>query len=149
MLTSLSTVLVQRFPLDIDLTSDKIYTMTEENVDFIKGVDRKVNIYVCLTEEEYACESDSSYNLAYYAATKNFVDRNSDNVSYYLQTVDLLEKYLPELPAGALPFSEACRLLLNGKELVLGENDELPCLCGKTVEGKLEIPATACAFVVL
>ena len=27
--------------------------------------------------------------------------------------VDLLEKYLPELPAGALPFSEACRLLLN------------------------------------
>ena len=40
-------------------------------------------------------------------------------------------------------------MLLNGRELVLGENDELPCLCGKTVEGKLEVPATACAFVIL
>ncbi|MBE6798530.1 MAG: hypothetical protein E7525_01950 [Ruminococcaceae bacterium] len=93
LLTALSTVLSQRFPLDIDLTADKIYTMTEENVDFIKGVDRKVNIYVCLTEEEYSCVSESSYNLGYYAATKSFVDLNSDNVSYYLQTVDLLEKY--------------------------------------------------------
>lgn len=40
-------------------------------------------------------------------------------------------------------------MTLNGRDLVLGENDALPCLCGKTVEGKLEIPATACAFVIL
>jgi len=32
---------------------------------------------------------------------------------------------------------------------VLGENDELPCLGGKTVSGKLEVPAMSCAFVVL
>lgn len=93
LLTALSTVLSQRFPIDIDLTADKVHTITEENVDFIKGVDRKVNIYVCLTEEEYACESQSSYNLAYYAAYKNFVDSNAENVSYYIQTVRLLEKY--------------------------------------------------------
>ena len=93
LLTALSTVLAQRFPLDIDLTADKIHTVTEENVDFIKGVDRKVNIYVCLTKEEYSCESTSSYHLGYYAAVRNFVDLNSDNVSYYTQTVGLLEKY--------------------------------------------------------
>ena len=40
-------------------------------------------------------------------------------------------------------------MTLNGRDLVLGENDELPCLCGKTVEGKLEVPAMSCAFVVL
>jgi hypothetical protein len=40
-------------------------------------------------------------------------------------------------------------MLLNGKELTLGENDELPALEGVAVEGKLEIPATACAFVVI
>ena len=40
-------------------------------------------------------------------------------------------------------------MTLNGRDLVLGENDELPCLCGKSAEGKLEIPATACAFVVI
>jgi hypothetical protein len=40
-------------------------------------------------------------------------------------------------------------MCLNGKELVLGENDELPALEGVAVSGKLEIPATACAFIVL
>ena len=40
-------------------------------------------------------------------------------------------------------------MTLNGRDLVLGENDELPCLRGKIAEGKLEVPAMACAFVVL
>ena len=40
-------------------------------------------------------------------------------------------------------------MTLNGRDLVLGENDELPCLCGKAVEGKLEVPAMSCAFVVI
>ena len=37
-------------------------------------------------------------------------------------------------------------MLLNGKELVLGENDELPALDGVTVSGTVELPAGACAF---
>ena len=41
-------------------------------------------------------------------------------------------------------------MLLNGKELVLGENDELPELTGKTVEaGTLEIAPGGCTFIVL
>ena len=41
-------------------------------------------------------------------------------------------------------------MLLNGKELTLGENDELPCLCGKTVPaGSLEVTPGGCAFIVL
>ena len=41
-------------------------------------------------------------------------------------------------------------MLLNGKELVLGENDELPELTGKTVEaGKLEVTPGGCTFIVL
>ena len=40
-------------------------------------------------------------------------------------------------------------MTLNGRDLQLGENDELPCLCGKTVEGKVEVPAMSCAFVVV
>ncbi len=41
-------------------------------------------------------------------------------------------------------------MLLNGKPLVLGENDELPCLCGETVAaGEVTLPAGACAFFVL
>ena len=41
-------------------------------------------------------------------------------------------------------------MLLNGRELVLGENDELPCLCGEQVSaGTLEVAPGGCTFVVL
>ena len=38
---------------------------------------------------------------------------------------------------------------LNGRDLVLGENDELPCLCGETVSGTVELAPGCCAFYVL
>ena len=41
-------------------------------------------------------------------------------------------------------------MLLNGKELVLGENDELPALEGVTVPaGKLGVAPGGCTFIVL
>jgi hypothetical protein len=41
-------------------------------------------------------------------------------------------------------------MLLNGRELVLGENDALPCLCGETVEaGTIEVAPQGCTFIVL
>ena len=41
-------------------------------------------------------------------------------------------------------------MLLNGRELVLGENDELPCLCGETIPaGTLEVKPGSCTFIVL
>jgi hypothetical protein len=38
---------------------------------------------------------------------------------------------------------------LNGKALVLGENDELPELTGVTAEGTVEIAPGGCTFIVL
>ena len=40
-------------------------------------------------------------------------------------------------------------MTLNGRDLVLGENDELPCLCGETVSGTVELAPATCAFFVL
>ena len=41
-------------------------------------------------------------------------------------------------------------MLLNGRELVLGENDQLPDLSGETVAaGKLEVAPAGCTFIVL
>ena len=41
-------------------------------------------------------------------------------------------------------------MLLNGKPLTLGKNDELPCLCGeKQGAGNVELPAGSCTFFVL
>lgn len=40
-------------------------------------------------------------------------------------------------------------MLLNGKELVLGENDEIPVLEGVTMEGTVEVAPGGCTFFVL
>ena len=40
-------------------------------------------------------------------------------------------------------------MLLNGNELVLGENDALPALCGVTAEGKVEVAPGGCTFIVM
>ena len=41
-------------------------------------------------------------------------------------------------------------MCLNGRELVLGENDELPCLCGQMVPaGTIEVAPGSCTFIVL
>ena len=40
-------------------------------------------------------------------------------------------------------------MLLNGKELILGENDELPSMDGVSAEGSLEIAPGSCVFVVI
>ena len=93
LLTVLATALADRYPLDIDLTTDGVHTMTSDNVDYIKSVDKKVNIYVCLPEDAYACNT-SGYNMHYYAAVNYFVDYKSDiHGSYFNQTVEMLKKY--------------------------------------------------------
>ena len=40
-------------------------------------------------------------------------------------------------------------MTLNGQDLQLGENDELPALTGKTVSGSVELAPGSCAFFVL
>ena len=40
-------------------------------------------------------------------------------------------------------------MCLNGKELILGEGDKLPELCGKAASGKLELAPGECAFIVI
>ena len=40
-------------------------------------------------------------------------------------------------------------MCLNGKELVLGENDELPAFEGISATGKVEVAPGGCTFIVL
>ena len=40
-------------------------------------------------------------------------------------------------------------MTLNGRDLVLGENDELPDLSGETVSGTVEVAPGSCTFFVL
>ncbi|MBQ8831111.1 MAG: beta-glucuronidase [Oscillospiraceae bacterium] len=62
-----------------------------------------------------------------------------------------------ELPKDAVRYTLAGRdgirsrvMTLNGKDLILGENDELPCLCGEAVSaGTIEFAPATCTFIVL
>ena len=90
----LATALADRYPLDLDLTANKIHSMNADNIEYIKSVDKDVTIYVCLPEDDYACnENASSYSMIYYATMQRFVDYNAKNASYFTQTVELLRKY--------------------------------------------------------
>ena len=60
-----------------------------------------------------------------------------------------------ELPAEAVCYGLAGQdglrssiMTLNGRDLVLGENDELPDLSDEAVSGTLEIAHGSCAFIV-
>ena len=61
-----------------------------------------------------------------------------------------------ELPGEAMAYVLAAKdglrsrvMTLNGRDLVLGEGDALPCLCGETVSGTVELAPATCAFFVL
>jgi len=61
-----------------------------------------------------------------------------------------------ELPKDAQVYALTCNgkmrsrtMLLNGKELVLGENDELPEMTGVTMEGTVEVAPGGCTFIVI
>ena len=61
-----------------------------------------------------------------------------------------------ELPKSAVKYTLAGKdglrstiMTLNGRDLVLGEGDELPCLCGEEVSGTVELAPATCTFFVL
>lgn len=94
LVTVLSTALADRYPLDIDLTTDGIHSMSSDNVDYIKSIEKDVNIYVCLPSEDHYTGQASGYNMHYYAATYYFVDYTPGlHGSYFSQTAEMLKKY--------------------------------------------------------
>ncbi len=91
---SLVGVLAKRFHLEIDMTENAQYSMTEENVKFIENVNTDVEITVVGSPEK-----DTFINYLYYYATNYFqiaVNSQSeydDLCGYIDQTINLLAKY--------------------------------------------------------
>ena len=92
-LTIISTVFAERYPLEIDLTANKQHSISEENFDYISSVDKPINIYVALTENQYKSTTGSTWDMSYIAADSYFVEYSGENAVYYTQTVELLKKY--------------------------------------------------------
>lgn len=78
--------LADRFVLEFDMTPTKDNTITEENLDFIKGIKDEISVIVCATEDEYMGEY-----MAYYAMQQYSL--SSDATPYHTQTVNLIKRY--------------------------------------------------------
>lgn len=49
---AIATILLERFPLTIDLTSEKRYGLSEETIQYVENLEKDVNITVCIEEQE-------------------------------------------------------------------------------------------------
>lgn len=72
-----ATMLLNRFPLTIDLTKDNRFQLTQESIDYVKKIDSEVEIIVCA--DESALESSADTKQAY-EIIKNY-SRHSGKIS--------------------------------------------------------------------
>ena len=77
-----ATMLFDRFPITLDLTSGSIYTVSEETAEYIGGLDTSVAITVLDTEDAY--RSISSYTAQTVELLKNYTQHNSGITVRYI-----------------------------------------------------------------
>ncbi len=47
-------ILVERYPLSVDLTSNKIFELSDESIDYVSNLDKDINVYVLATKEDFS-----------------------------------------------------------------------------------------------
>ncbi len=85
-----ATSIFDRFPLTIDMTSDNSYTVSDETLDYIKKVDKKIKITVLSEEDDFI--STSKYIRQSNEILKNIAKSNK-NID--IEYVDLMSN--PEI----------------------------------------------------
>ena len=101
----------------------------------------------------YACENPNIEGAHLYCHSRK---DGKEGYTYLLINNSLTEATNVELPYKATLYELSGNgnmrnrvMYLNGNPLVLDENDELPCLCGKAVDGTISIAPGSCAFIVI
>ncbi len=74
-----------RFNLEIDLSAEKESSFTAENIEYLKKLDKDINIIVCASEENYV-----GYTVNYVQSSFGVM---GDYSAYYKQTIKLITKY--------------------------------------------------------
>ena len=78
-------VLAQRVNLEFDMSLTAQNSMSEENIEFVKGLDKEITVTMCAKADDYV----GSY-MTYYAQQYSVTE---DYTEYYKQTINLIEKY--------------------------------------------------------
>ena len=99
-LNILATALAARFPLDLDLTADKTFSISEKNAKYLQEVARPVTITLCSSEEDYSASGlVAQYMQAYHGTT-------DPTGKYLAQTLALLQEYPKRNSNITLQFSD-------------------------------------------
>ncbi len=88
MLNAVSLVVAGKVNTTIDVTRDNTYSLTDINIEFIKGIDTPVEIVVCAPRSDYMGSAMVNYALEAY-----YVQETDSPSNYFNQTVALLENY--------------------------------------------------------
>lgn len=80
-----TTMLFDRYPITIDLTEDKIYSVSEESEEYVKNVDVDVLVTIFADEETYV--NYNSYNKQAVELLKNYCKLNH-HISYRFMDID-------------------------------------------------------------
>ena len=127
--------LSQRFNLDIDISLQKANTLSQENIDFLKGLEKKVEIIVCCAEEDYSGSglmADAAYN--YFSA----VDETGEYFDQTLTLLGLYEKYSENITVTfADPYDPSFAEIEKEYSASLPDIGDIIVECYQTVDGKL------------
>jgi len=72
----IATILLEKFPLTIDLTSSGRYDISQESIDYVSGIDKEVDIYV-LADESYFNDPVNTYFYQLGETMKKYTQYNS------------------------------------------------------------------------
>lgn len=94
-----ATLLLERFPLTIDLTSDKRFKLTEESVSYIKNLKEEVSITVLADENTF--KNNGVYYKQAYEIIKDY-SRNSDKITLAFVDITKNPTFANEYPDESL-----------------------------------------------
>jgi hypothetical protein len=93
------TALFEKYPLDIDLTEDQIFEISEETRDYLANLERDVNIYVLNTESAFTSASPTEYFVQANEVIQKYAQYSSRVRLEYVDTIrnpNFISRY-PEL----------------------------------------------------
>ena len=111
-----ATTLFERYPINIDLTKDKIYSVSDESENYVKNVDTDVLVTVFAKEDEYT--NFSPYTKQAAELLKNYCKLNH-KINYRFIDIDsnpdVIKNYSDEIGAFDIVFETSAKV--DGEEV--------------------------------
>lgn len=89
-----ATLLYEKYPLEIDLTQNKVYSLSEENIEYIKSVKDDVTVYVWAKKSDFTDGTLQSYfqsNFYIYDETGKYFTQMMKNIEAYSKYNDKIK----------------------------------------------------------